>query len=140
MSIIDSLKRLERVGSENSKTTQKLIAAATELSELIVKYFRGEDCTVVENDDFRYEIDGGRLINFDRFHWAHPDRQLPIGTAEAGNAVDQSRNDALVFSRDIANGLLDQVIATLEKRTAENEQGLPALEDALAKLKGASKA
>ena len=37
--IIDSLKRLERAGSENSTTTQKLIAAAHELSNLIVEQF-----------------------------------------------------------------------------------------------------
>ena len=38
--IIDSLKRLERVGSENSKTTEKLIAAAREISAKIVELVR----------------------------------------------------------------------------------------------------
>jgi hypothetical protein len=37
--VIDSFKRLERVGSENSKTTQKLIDAATELSSVIARQF-----------------------------------------------------------------------------------------------------
>jgi len=37
--VIDSLKRLERIGSENSKTTEKLLTAARDLSELIVRQF-----------------------------------------------------------------------------------------------------
>ena len=35
--VIDALKRLERIGSENSKTTEKLIAAAKELGDRIVE-------------------------------------------------------------------------------------------------------
>lgn len=48
--VIDSLKRLERVGSENSKTTEKLIAAAAELFDKVVKQYvlqDGEPCEVV---------------------------------------------------------------------------------------------
>ena len=49
--VIDSLKRLERIGSENSKTTEKLIAAAAELSDKIAKQYalqNGESCEVVK--------------------------------------------------------------------------------------------
>ena len=41
--IIDALKRLERSGSENSQTTQKLIDAAEQLSRKIVEQFSARD-------------------------------------------------------------------------------------------------
>jgi hypothetical protein len=37
--IIDSLKRLERIGSENSKTVEKIISAAREIEAKIVEQF-----------------------------------------------------------------------------------------------------
>src|ERR1017187_9787224 len=37
--VIDALKRLERIGSENSKTTEKLLAAAAELGKKIVAQY-----------------------------------------------------------------------------------------------------
>jgi len=94
--IIDSLKRLERVGSENSKTTQKLIAAATEPSQLIVKQFavvgsERVDVVWVHNatgPSFSYTILKGRLCN---------DRRQ-------SSFVDETRDDALAFSKDIADG------------------------------------
>ena len=37
--VIDSLKRLERIGSEESQTVQKILEAAKELSQVIWKHF-----------------------------------------------------------------------------------------------------
>ena len=37
MSIIDDIKRLERIGSEDSKTTQKIIDAAHGVADLLVE-------------------------------------------------------------------------------------------------------
>jgi hypothetical protein len=138
--IIDSLKRLERAGSENSKTTQKLIAAAHELSNLIVEQFAvigSEGVPVVslysktvydDNEerfrqvgpDFRYGISRGRLYNSGR-----PNSPF----------VDETRDDALAFSKDIADGLLDHIIEALEKRAGENAEGLATIEGAVARLK-----
>src|SRR6185437_9455533 len=75
--VIDALKRLERVGSENSKTTQKLLTAATELSSKIVEQFdvsTSETITASRkqfrrgDDEFPwhewvYLIENGRLKN-----------------------------------------------------------------------------
>lgn len=138
--IIDSLKRLERAGGENSKTTQKLIAAAHELSNLIVEHFAviGSEgvpvvslCSKTVHDDneerfrqvgpnFRYGISRGRLYNSGR-----PNSPF----------VDETRDDALAVSKDIADGLLDQIIEALEKRAGENAEGLATIEGAVAKLK-----
>jgi hypothetical protein len=37
--VIDSLKRLERIGSEESQTVQKILQAASEPSETVSKYY-----------------------------------------------------------------------------------------------------
>ena len=126
--IIDSLKRLERVGSENSKTTEKLIAAAQELGQKIVDQFRistkREDVTVVDRrnkswedtkthykPEMYYFIEGGRLKN---------------GTKDM--FVDESRDAALAFSKDVALGLLEHITEGLTKREAESKTGLAHLD------------
>jgi hypothetical protein len=82
---IDALKRLERVGSEDSKTTQKLLAAATELSKLIVERFAAIGVESVRISSFgmkrygqsmpglSYEIEKGKLYRaLNGFRMEHP--------------------------------------------------------------------
>ena len=48
--------------------------------------------------------------------------------------VDETRDDALEFSKDIAKGLLDYVIKALEERVAENVESLATIERAIGTL------
>jgi hypothetical protein len=128
--IIDSLKRLERFGSENSKTTQKLIDAAAELSRLIVGYFGPcEDGTIAAKAEHDYENSKRKY----KTAWVHNysicsgklcfqgDRGIQLGY----EYVAKNRENALRFSKDVAAGLLEGITATLEKRSTETEEALP---------------
>jgi hypothetical protein len=128
--IIDSLKRLERVGSENSKTTEKLIQAAAEVSSKIVTQFHltpGETVRIpgsianeasalatAETPPLDYLVRDGKLFN--QSICAH---------------VAQNRTAALRFAEDIAeNGLLDVIIRDLGERAGRSNAGLTILEAA----------
>ena len=111
--VIDSLKRLERAGSEHSKTTEKLLDATRQLSEKIVSQFasdRGENVPVFDvnevQPEFRYYVQNGWLCN------------------TYGQYVAANRDSALAFSKDVANGLLDYIERVLMQRKAENEETL----------------
>jgi hypothetical protein len=151
--VIDSLKRLERAGSEHSKTTEKLVAAARELSELIARQFlppKGELIPVVNAslDSAEGWVRGRNIID------SHPPGCRFVsyfaGQDEAGRpalwlqpwgwAVSQpiaTRDTALAFSRDVADGILDLFCQRLEEMQAESAQGLPPIESVLAKLRAA---
>ncbi len=139
--IIDSLKRLERIGSESSKTVEKIISAAQELEAKIVELYRTapgpnvfinsvvilskvtaeRKCTQNEaaghlglapGARFNYRIYSGCL-----FH-------------EPGDRVSLNRDTALHFAKDIADGLLSVIAADLSMQQRENEDALQTLERA----------
>ena len=117
--IIDALKRLERTGSGNSKTTHRLIEAAEQLSRQIVEQFCAKDEYVLDiapkGSAMKYSIQTGRLTNADSRY------------------VAENRETALAFATDVADGLLDAITETLEKRKAEAEGALGVIEAALRK-------
>ncbi len=128
--VIDSLKRLERVGSENSKTTQKLIDAASALEDLVLAQFPHQPNVAFERGGsirgmngvkppyrLEYLIFNRRLIN----RW----NQEP---------VSQDRASAMRFAEDIADGLLDVIESVLVKNQKEAAPAARTLEDALAAL------
>ena len=119
--VIDALKRLERVGGENSATTRKLMDAADRLAAKIVEQFDERDKYVIEVaprfHGSRYSILNGRLCNGES-RW-----------------VAETRDTALDFARDIASGLLDAVTENLEQRNAESRHALAAVEGALRRFR-----
>ena len=121
--VIDALKRLERVGSEHSKTTEKLLKAANELAEKIIAQYaaqpgerisiRQPGMSLLRPDEssgqpFNYWIENCRLVR----------GPLP------GVQVAQNRDAALGFSKDVANGLLDYISEDLVKRTSESASAI----------------
>jgi len=142
--VIDALKRLERVGSENSKTTEKLINAATELSKKVIEQFRvsGNEAVTVLDHRNSWELD--------------PDDETPRNTYEpemyyfieqgrikngrTNMFVDQGRDSALAFSKDVAAGLLDHIVDELTTREAETRGGLTVLEAAADKIRAEQEA
>lgn len=125
--IINAVKRLERAGSESSRTTEKLFEAATKVAEIIEKQVpvgvilpRGYKVVRVKSnvsseiflavvDSWNCEcvtgyIDGiGRYLHGDFSCW------IP----------EQKRDIILQFAKDIANGLLDDIAEFLENRSKE---------------------
>lgn len=130
--IISAVKRLERAGSENSRTTQKLFEAARQVAELIkdmvpagarlprgyyVKKVHSNvgSCSFLCRDfpgDYPGEvkthyIDGiGEYLHRDIHCW------IP----------GQDRNTVLKFAEDVATGLLDEIAEWLEKRNTEAQK------------------
>jgi hypothetical protein len=113
MSVIDSLKRLERLGSENSKAMEKLIQAAREIADQIVKHFAVRDSEYVyllvdlHGQQMRYAIEKSTLV-------------FPEGY---GGSVARDRENALRFAKDIANGLLEGFAEILAKRLEDTASG-----------------
>jgi hypothetical protein len=121
--IIDSLKRLERIGDETSKTNQKLIQAATDLADGIVKQFAAGPDEMIDLDIggrfLDYQIMHGRLVFFNNSTWK--------------GFVARDRDNALRFSKDVANGLLDGLAEILAKRLEAAQGGLAGLQKARTK-------
>ena len=131
--VIDALKRLERVGSENSKTTEKLIQAAAALAATIAgMYNPGADELIQVISDWSYDaqglpIQGSHSMNY----------MISGGILVNGHDytyVAQNRDAALAFSSDVANGLLDLITENLQTRKEQSQGGLSILENALKDL------
>jgi hypothetical protein len=131
--IIDSLKRLERIGSENSKTTLKLIAAAAELSRKIADQYvgHGADIVIASRSGTLLMADGSRLAR-------NPNKRLlykivggRVVNGEDNRYVAEDRDAALLFSADIASGLLELISDDLQRRNELSEERLTVLEEAL---------
>ena len=142
MSIIDSLKRLERAGQGHSKATQKLHAAAADLAYQIeqivpegiemprgytVRYVQtgvgGEyflTRAVFEDGEWKEQyIDGfGGYLHGDFSCW------IPA----------QTRETSLAFASDVATGWLDELAVWLESRSAEAEKAEAVLRAAKAAM------
>jgi hypothetical protein len=164
--IIDSLRRLERVGEESSATTQKLLAAAEQVSQRIAAQYGfspGEQISlrfiwqtrIPSSNPMWYPDEEACVKPGDWVVWR--DRQLrkveheteisidalsvyvikPDGIYLSSNGhhhlVSSRREFALVFSRDIAGGLLTAIVqgGTLQTRLTETEEGLATLTDVL---------
>jgi hypothetical protein len=130
--VIDSLKRLERIGSENSKTTEKLLTAARDLSELIVRQFlpgvgQGVTVATIERKNSLGWAD-------DTSYWVGPVGKNLLLTRNNVPVWD-NRSVALEFSKDVADGLLDRIIETLTERAKNGLEGLGVIEAAVEFMK-----
>ena len=98
MSIIDDIKRLERIGSEDSKTTQKIIEAAHNVADLLIEIMP-KGVTLPK----QYHIHG--VILFKSIE----------GEDYLINSPKSGRTEGLVFAHDIATGLLYEFAEFLQK-------------------------
>ena len=131
--IINALKRLERLGQENSRVTEKAREAANEIERKIVEIFP-YNVPLPGN----YEVVQGRgYSEFSLIYGKHEIRDS--GDFEfyqddclfcADEIYDASREMILKFSADIANGLLDRFANFMEKRKTEIEEKGKILENA----------
>jgi hypothetical protein len=139
--IINAVARLERAGSENSRVTNKLHAAASTVADWIegqvpvnVLLPRGYRVKRVKSNvgytDFLVResketneygepvllwIDGTGVYLHGDFHAAIP---------------SQTRHGSLLFANDVASGLLDEIAAWMEKLAAECDSAAKVLENA----------
>lgn len=146
MSVIDALKRLERLGDEHSVATQKLITAAQELADHL--------CTLglpVEEDLPRgycvtqHRLTEGSLVLFltrqatdphaDQFEraWLNS-RDEYLGACYYGAPT---RSDALAFAQDIATGWLDELADYMSRQVESCVDGTETMQEARIELGGA---
>jgi hypothetical protein len=137
-SIINSLKRLERVGSETSIVTQKLRESASELAEVVidklemlgdrentaimgwrVRKVRSNVATryfLVTGDDYDEEF----IHNSADSYYMHGDFNCWIPGCK--------RDTVLKFAKDVKNGLLDELAEALEEQKEEAKKALKKIE------------
>lgn len=134
--VIDALKRLERVGSEDSKTTQKLIDASKALERKICEQYNwlDEEASVVICISQDKWEDGKRIPDPVQGTYSIEHREttggvLPIPIfwkwlLRNGVRVSDNREAATAFAADIANGLIQRIAEDLEKRLGDSTKAL----------------
>jgi hypothetical protein len=119
MTIIDSLKRLERAGAADSKATKKLTDAADELADHILDLVGFDPYS-----DNATRLPAGIQV------WP-PEPYLRLGCQDwerVGNGV-ATREGALKFAEVIASGWLDELATWLETRTERAEASAEIIAD-----------
>jgi hypothetical protein len=142
-SIINSLKRLERVGSESSKATEKLKDACIEMADYITS-LSGIADRVADIPDGLIELPRGYAVG-----WPGCDRRSDVYLYSAPNSnhyglrhaissrdadlrgtLGLDRYIALKFAADIASGLLDEIADWLESRTKKDNEASEQIKNA----------
>ncbi len=143
MTLIDSLKRLERAGSENSRATAKLHQAVREVADLIEHTVPhnvmlpwgyivedresniGATTLLFRRSDEYDEWTGKPIlecVDYDGGRWLHGDFNADM------TGYGQTREVSLRFAADIASGLLDEIATFIEARGSEAEEAAKHLE------------
>ena len=137
-SSIDALKRLERAGSENSRTTQKLREASVVVADTVVRAVEAAQAEGVELPRGYAVID--QYSNVGCFTQLRNDdgETLNSDCATAGEEYLHGdfnrtfkvvgRDGILQFAADIADGLLDEIAVFLEERAAKEVAATQQLE------------
>jgi len=129
MSIIDSLKRLERIGSEESDTVRKIIKAANELAQTIVRNAPESRCNrtiqrSIDNEGHAHAapIPPGTKSPFAAY--VIQNQTLTVCAQGCAQPVGASRTAALMFSEDLSRGLLDVFNKLVAKEHETSSKGL----------------
>jgi hypothetical protein len=152
--IIDSLKRLERIGDESSKTVEKIIAAAGDIERKIAQQYqnsagsrisglsmidiiaKAENCPQAQaaktlGVDFQRAVSMSYQIEWNTTY----EYGVYIIEAKSKTRVSANRESALRFAADLASGLLALVELDLLTRQTSNVQALESLATAAAELR-----
>ncbi len=126
-SIINAVKRLERIGDETSKTNQKLFDAVQEVCEFILTQ---ADEVGIDGDE---ELASGYVLRRNGgYRWIevkHRDGWCHVGgdaEDEDGRWLDRETDFdpntqvAREFARAVASGLLTEIAAKLEREAPRN--------------------
>jgi hypothetical protein len=132
--VIDSLKRLERIGAENSKTIEKIINAARELESVIVKQYQSSCVSIINGNEILKRIGPDiakemGLVPLAPIHYRiNGGNRLIDGS---GASVSANRETALRFANAIATGLLTLLEQDLLQRQQTDARAFAVLEPAV---------
>jgi len=129
--IIDSVKRLERSGAENSRATQKLRDAAEKLAKHCEDLIDDTMCGVSLPRGYVVEgRDGSRYLMSRRVRADDYDGgDFRSAYYEAG--VTTPREDLLILAADVAEGWLDELATFFDQRGAESTSAADVITQAL---------
>jgi hypothetical protein len=136
-SIINSLKRLERAGQENSRYTQKVREATSEVADLIAT------CSIsplTENLTLLRELDIYPLGKYSFVRGMQGKVLMKLNdeilnSSGFANSDKPSRDTCLEFAKDIADGLIDTIAEEVESENKKIQEAEGALENAKARVK-----
>jgi hypothetical protein len=141
--VIDSLKRLERLGAENSKTIEKLISAAREIEMVIAKLYQASRVNLIQGQEILRRVGPEALQEGIDPQWAARANYHVIWTPvpqllepSTNRRVSADRDAALNFASMIANGLLKLLELDLRQRQYVDEKALEVFQSAKTKLGG----
>ncbi len=140
--IIDSLKRLERIGAENSKTVEKILEAARDLDGKIAMLYQDSESVSILG-----AVVLARIVKENHCSLAAAAKSLGLDhervmrmrytverSASGGyllgpkrTRVSESREAALSFANDLAHGLLVVIQQDLIERNASNQAAFDVL-------------
>ena len=155
MTVQDAVLRLERAGSESSKTTQKLREAvdvtASKIVEILDAADLRPDCAPIglghmidpqSRAGLQQDLRRGKAKwgGIGSYYYSPGKRRLWTGCAEEdgeilnysnvdrNNYQEPSRENCLMFAKHVADGLLGLVAEWLENRTADEVRAIARLE------------
>jgi|HubBroStandDraft_3_1064219.scaffolds.fasta_scaffold407598_2 hypothetical protein len=144
--VIDSLKRLERIGAENSKTIEKVISAARELEIVIGKQYQLSRAPEIDGNEILQRIgpDAAKESGINQAQAAQTRYRLEWGQAAgprlidipSETAVSANREAALRFASAIAKGLLTLLEQDLLQRQKTDEEAVAILGGAKLRIAG----
>jgi hypothetical protein len=125
MALIDDLNRLNRAGSEDSRTTQKLSSACRDLADHISDDVIGFPCELPRRSASgtvfqQYSVVLDEVNNKWLAVYVEPDDGFYDGHNVICKHWGRDRN--LAFAKDVANGLVSAISDWLEQRAAESEK------------------
>lgn len=130
MGIIDSLKRLERIGEENSKTTRKIKEATAEVAEQIAETVpAGVAAGGYKVITVRSNVGKADFLFKDGIYYNQLEDGYLHGDFHACLTAP-TREECLQFAADIANGLIDKFAAEMERRAQADREATATLEAA----------
>jgi hypothetical protein len=145
-SIINAVKRLERVGGEHSKATEKLFKACSEVADFLLQnvppnVWFGEFGYIVPSLDNPspgkariYEVRYHRRWDTDPYDGYQLERKGEV-IARNNVATDWTRDTAMAFANDVANGLLYDAINAIGTESERLGIAATTVEDQIARLK-----
>ena len=125
MALIDDLHRLDRAGSEHSRTSRKLADACRSLADHISDQVIGFPCSLPFRSDTGTVFQQYSVVeDASGYTWLAVTCEPPDGMIDEITTVvrDWDREQRLAFAKDVASGLLPAISKWLEERAEEADR------------------
>lgn len=123
MNTTQAIERLNRAGAENSRATQKLHEAAGDVAQLIINIVPRATVLPRGYEVIRRKTNVGSADYLVNTHEEYVDGDGCYLHGDFNCWIPaRNRETSLLFAKDIAEGLLEEITVWLESRKLESEQ------------------